>query len=212
MPGMTLSLDHLVVTAGTLDEGVGWCESTFGVTPGPGGRHALMGTHNRLLNISGAGFAQAYLEIIAIDPDAPRPFHVRWFGLDARRAESPPMLTHLVLRCADMHTARAALLAAGQDPGTPTAASRDTAHGLLQWLISVREDGAVLADRAPPTLIQWPGPHPSTHMPDSGLILQALSLPRDAVVLPVEGTILTPGRVMTAILRGSRGDISLHTP
>jgi hypothetical protein len=30
-------LDHLVVAARTLDEGVAWCEATLGVTPGPGG-------------------------------------------------------------------------------------------------------------------------------------------------------------------------------
>ena len=45
-------LDHLVVIAPTLADGVAWCESTLGVTPGPGGEHPLMGTHNRLIHIS----------------------------------------------------------------------------------------------------------------------------------------------------------------
>ena len=61
-------IDHLVIAARTLDEGVRWCEATLGVAPGPGGTHPLMGTHNRLLSIASDEFAQAYLEIIAIDP------------------------------------------------------------------------------------------------------------------------------------------------
>jgi hypothetical protein len=42
-----------------------------------------MGTHNRLLKL-GEGF---YLELIAIDPQAPPPGRPRWFGLD--RLELP---------------------------------------------------------------------------------------------------------------------------
>ena len=52
--------DHLVIAARSLDEGVGWCEATFGVVPGPGGTHPLMGTHNRLLKIATADFPRAY--------------------------------------------------------------------------------------------------------------------------------------------------------
>ena len=56
--------------AASLAEGVAWCEATLGVTPGPGGEHPLMGTHNRLLRIATADFPHAYLEIIAINPVA----------------------------------------------------------------------------------------------------------------------------------------------
>ena len=51
-----VAVDHLVVAAATLDEGVAWCERTLGVTPAPGGKHALFGTHNRLLAIGSAAF------------------------------------------------------------------------------------------------------------------------------------------------------------
>ena len=44
---MTAQIDHLVIAANTLEEGVAWCERTLGITPGPGGEHPLMGTHNR---------------------------------------------------------------------------------------------------------------------------------------------------------------------
>lgn len=43
-----------------------------------GTRHPFMGTHNRRLRLG----AEIYLEIIACDPEAPRPSRSRWFGLD----------------------------------------------------------------------------------------------------------------------------------
>jgi hypothetical protein len=80
---MACEIDHLVIAAHDLAHGVHWCEQTLGVTPGPGGRHPLMSTHNRLLKLdAGPGHPRAYLEIIAIDPEAPPPGRARWFGLD----------------------------------------------------------------------------------------------------------------------------------
>jgi len=85
-------LDHLVVAAATLAEGVQWCEALLGVTPGPGGQHPLMGTHNRLFDISSEAFPQAFFEIIAIDPAAPPPGRARWFGLDTLDLRGGPRL------------------------------------------------------------------------------------------------------------------------
>jgi Glyoxalase-like domain len=62
------SVDHLVVLAASLAEGEQWCRRVLGVTPAPGGEHPLMGTHNLLLNVSGAGFARTYMEIISVKP------------------------------------------------------------------------------------------------------------------------------------------------
>ena len=209
---MRLELDHLVVTAHTLAEGVRWCEATLGVTPGPGGKHPLMGTHNRLVGIASPGFTQAYLEIIAIDPETPAPAHRRWFDLDALTRDTTPQLRHAVLRCDDIHATCATMRAAGQDPGVPTAASRETAQGLLQWLISIRADGGVMSDGAPPTVIQWTGVHPTANMAELGLSLHTLHLAPGAVALPVAGATISPGPALGATLRGPRGDISLQTP
>ena len=177
-------IDHLVVAARTLDEGVAWCEATLGVTPGPGGAHPLFGTHNRLLKLDGSGPPAAYLEIIAIDPKATptRAAHQRrWFDLDdpamhARLAQHGPQLVHWVASVPDIGAAVAALQAIGIPRGPVVSASRQTPEGLLQWHISVRDDGQRLFNGALPTLIQWVGTHPTRHMPDSGVSLRQLRL------------------------------------
>ena len=82
---MKTDIDHLVVVAANLDAGVQWCETTLGITPAPGGEHELYGTHNRLFKIATPTFPLAYLEIIAINPEAVRPAKkrpTRWFDMD----------------------------------------------------------------------------------------------------------------------------------
>jgi hypothetical protein len=174
--------DHLVVAATTLDAGVAWCEATFGVAPAPGGRHAFMGTHNRLLAIGSPRHPRTYLEIIAVDPEAPPPGRARWFGLDdpaVRHAIAEgPRLVHWVARTQPgiaLEAACEALRAAGQDPGTPIAAERDTPRGLLRWRITVGEDPS---RPAVPLLITWSesSAHPALSLPASGVSLERLVL------------------------------------
>lgn len=178
---MSAALDHLVVVAATLDEGVAWCERTLGITPGPGGQHALMGTHNRLFSIANADFPLAYFEIIAIDPAAPAPGRRRWFdmddaGLQERVHREGPQLVHWVARVDDASAAVAALRARDIDCGEVLAASRSTPQGLLQWQITVRPDGQRLFDGLLPTLIQWGDVHPATGMPASAVTLVSVAL------------------------------------
>ncbi|MCW5636298.1 MAG: VOC family protein [Rubrivivax sp.] len=179
--GAPVEVDHLVVAAATLDQGVAWCESTLGAVPGPGGRHALFGTHNRLLRIDSEAFPAAYLEIIAIDPDAPRPARPRWFGLDdsalkASLAAAGPRLLHVVVRAAQLDARLAALASAGVDAGIAIAASREKPQGQLRWRIAVRPDGALLHGGALPTLIEWAGVHPTRAMPPTPVRLAGLVL------------------------------------
>lgn len=185
---MKLALDHLVVAAASLDDGVRWCEATFGVIPGPGGRHALMGTHNRLFTIAGPDFPDAYFEIIAIDPDAPPAGRARWFGLDALDLSAGARLIHWVARCDALDAALAEWRALGVDAGRAVAASRDTPAGPLRWRIAVRDDGRLLAGGAWPTLIGWDGAaHPARAMAASGVALRSLRLrrlPRGALQAP----------------------------
>ena len=189
---MATSLDHLVILAATLPEGVAWCEATFGVALAPGGEHPLMGTHNRLLNISSPAHPRAYLEVIAINPGA-TPARAagarRWFDMDnealqAQLHQSGPQLAHWVAQVPDITRAVAALAAQAIDRGRVLAASRPTPHGLLSWQISVRDDGQRLFGGCLPTLIEWGAVHPAAGMPPSGLALQSLALkhPRAAAL------------------------------
>ena len=178
------SVDHLVVLAPSLAEGVAWCEATLGVVPGPGGEHPLMGTHNRLIPVNTAAFPRAYLEIIAINREAVPQRAAgakRWFDLDdetlqARLRTQGPQLAHWVAEVPDLPQALATLSAQGIDRGQVVAASRPTPQGLLRWQISVRDDGQRLFDGCLPTLIKWGAAHPCDHLPSSGVQLQALQL------------------------------------
>ncbi len=208
-----MELDHLVITAATLEDGVRWCEATLGVTPGPGGKHPLMGTHNRLLRLG--GFPAAFLEIIAIDPEAPPPVHTRWFGLDGRPRDAEPALVHWVARCDHLRQRCETLARLGFDPGAPTAASRDTPQGLLSWTISVRPDGQPQAAGALPTLIEWRSRHPAEQMPLSGLTLDAVEvggLPASVADHLAAPSVAFAGAAgLRATLRSPRGLITLET-
>ena len=162
-----MEVDHIVVAARTLDEGARWVEERLGVAPVPGGKHVLMGTHNRLLKLG----PRVYLEVIAIDPDAPAPGRARWFALDspemAERREQGPALIHWVERSSDIE----ADLARVPDDIEVLSASR----GPYRWRIGVPADGHLPCAGRVPTLIQWEGDaHPADALPESGCRLIAL--------------------------------------
>ena len=219
---MHTELDHLVVLAASLAEGAAWCEATLGVAPGPGGRHPLMGTHNRLLRIDSPAFPRAYLEILAIDPEASPPARARWFGLDDPRLISSvgqgPRLWHAVLRTDHLEALRQALVDTGLDPGVPIAASRQTPEGLLSWRILVRDDGRLEAGGALPTLIQWNGPHPTAAMAASPVQLVGAELgglpPSARAVLRPQGlrwAAAADAPVLAVTLQTPRGLVQLRT-
>lgn len=177
---MTLALDHLVLAARTLDEGVAWCEATLGLRPEAGGQHVFMGTHNRVFGIASSTFPRSYFEIIAIDPSLPAPQRARWFGLDdpalQRALVDGPRLVSWGACCADITATHATMRAAGVDLGGVEAAERATPHGLLRWKISLRADGRRLLRGVAPALLEWGDVHPTDAMPSSGIELQAMRL------------------------------------
>jgi len=221
-------VDHLVVMATSLAEGAAWCEATLGVTPGPGGEHPLMGTHNRLINIASPAFPTAYLEIIAINSVATHAYPERakrWFDMDnpailERVAQLGPQLIHWVASVPLITAAVQALAAQGIDRGPALVASRMTPHGLLQWQITVRDDGQRLFDGCLPTLIQWGSAHPTNSMPHNGVTLQSLQLSHPEAPalqaacrsigltsIPVQPA---PARI-TATLQTPKGLVEIHS-
>jgi hypothetical protein len=166
-----MELDHIAVTAETLDEGGAIVEEVLGVALEPGGKHAEMGTHNLLL-----GLGDVYLEVIAGDPDAPAPGRPRWFDMD--RFKGPPRLTNWITRCGDLD----AEVARGPD-GVGEAVA--FARGDLRWRMAVPADGRLPFDGGFPALIQWEGSgHPIARLEDRGCRLVRLT-----VVHPAAGAL-----------------------
>lgn len=176
---MPLAIDHLVVAAATLEEGARWVEERLGVAPVPGGKHALMGTHNRLLNL-GAG---RYLEVIAVDPQALAPARPRWFSLDEpamrERLAQGPALVHWVARTDDIERSVAeAPIAVGE--------ILDLERGEYRWRIAVPHDGRLLHEGVFPTFIQWTGErHPAAALPECGCQLERIVLPELQLLLAI---------------------------
>ena len=177
--------DHLVVAARTLDEGSAWVEAKLGVPMAEGGKHALMGTHNRLLSL-GPG---AFLEVIAIDPEAPAPARPRWFDLDAPAVREllsrGPALIHWVERTDDLEAA----LADYSEPVEILSLSR----GPYRWRMGVPRDGRLPGQGRQPTLIQWQGGlHPAQALPPSGCTLERFDRAQELVA-----TFSTPSGMRT---------------
>ena len=188
---MKTQIDHLVVMAASLEQGVQWCEDTLGITPAPGGEHEKYGTHNRIFKIASPEFPLAYFEIIAINPAAviPKRSQVpRWFDMDnatlQKAVAQGPRLIHFVSSTEDVKAARHVLRTQGIERGQVVHASRKSSKGMLNWQITVREDGERLFNGCLPTLIQWGKPdatdplrlHPRNSLPRSGVTLQSLTV------------------------------------
>lgn len=173
LPPYACQLDHLVVAAASCEQGVAWMHQRSGVHMPFGGEHPLMGTHNHLTALS----ANQFLEIIAINPEAPAPACKRWFSLDDVLQQShlqiSPRLTTWVVATHDLDSALLAVRAVGIDPGIPVTSTR----GNLQWRLALRPDGSLAFDGAFPILIEWPtGVNPVDQMQDQGVRLDRLDI------------------------------------
>ena len=232
---MKTTLDHLVVAAHTLAQGVQWCEATLGITPAPGGEHPQFGTHNRLFKIATPAYPLAYFEIIAINPSAKGPTNPnakRWFDLDSpalcAAVAQQPRLVHWVANTGDQLAARIALTALGIDLGPALSASRHSRKGVLHWQITVREDGQRLFEGTLPSLIQWGKAgdaepfrlHPRNSLPRSGVSLQTLHISHPSApklqaaldAMGLEGVVLAEGASdLVATLQTPKGLVTLQS-
>jgi len=172
-------LDHVVIAARSLAEGVARVEELLGVTMLAGGQHVNMGTHNALLGLG----PDCYLEVIAIDPELPGPARPRWFALDEpqtrARLDEGPVLLHWVARIGSFALD---VLEMEDIFGPVTPMSR----GDLNWEITIPEDGSLPGDGCLPSLINWPGgAGPASRLPDSGWRLRRLELSHPSPQGPV---------------------------
>lgn len=156
-------IDHLVVRAESLAEGVEHVEAALGVKMAGGGEHKGHGTHNRLMSLGG----DRYLEVIAPNPAEPAPKHARMFDMD--RFSGTPSLSAWVLRVKNISQAMAI---APEGMGEILALSR----GEFRWLFSFPPGGRLPYDGAFPALIEWQSEHPAPLLPATGCHLQALKI------------------------------------
>lgn len=159
---MTAQLDHLVVGCKDLASAELWMEDMLGVPALGGAKHEVFGTHNKLWNLG-----SAYLELIAVDPDAADPGRARWFGLDdpqvQARLESGPRLLTWMVRVDDLAATMAASL-------VPLGELVEMSRGDMAWKVAVPSDGALQHGGQVPGFIEWKGNvHPATKQMDQGL-------------------------------------------
>jgi len=210
---MRAEIDHLVVACADLVQGADWLSDQLGVELARGGKHARMGTHNRLLKLG----ARRYLELIAIDPDAPPPTRTRWFDLDRaavqQRARKQPFLLTWVAVTTDLVEAVIQVPELGE--------VIDLSRNQFAWRITVPDDGRLNFSGVLPTLIQWDGEaHPGDALEDQGceLIELRLSHPAATSIVPMfralrlAGPIdLRPGPIgLAARLRTPGGEVELR--
>lgn len=151
------AVDHLVFCAPSLREGIAQVQRLTGVTAAAGGHHPGVGTHNALLSLGG----DAYLEIIAADPEQPPPSRRRPFGLDDGAGSSHYPLSAFAVhpssrvRGASIEGLATAMKLACADPGPILPCSRARTDGtLLQW----RFTSAWAARGHQPFVIAWADP------------------------------------------------------
>jgi hypothetical protein len=142
-------------------------------------------------------------------------------ALQAHLSCHGPALIHFVTSVPDISAAVTALAAQGIDRGAVVQASRPTPNGLLQWQISVRDDGQRLFDGCLPTLIEWGDTHPTDAMPASGVTLQSLHVRHpQATALNAAYNALHLSAVtaetgtphLSAQLQTPKGVVTLHSP
>jgi len=161
-------LDHLVVAAYSLDQGCAHVQDCLGVPMAGGGKHAAMGTHNRVLKL-GPG---QYLEVIAIDPEGSQPEFPRWFNLDdpgiQARLKIRPRLITWVVRTDNVD-------ALAETTYGQRVCVRPMQRDALRWRFAFTDDGSMPGDGLIPHLIQWGGRiHPTDKMKDAGCRLWRL--------------------------------------
>jgi hypothetical protein len=159
-----IKLDHLVIAALTLEEGIHYVKASLGAELYGGGKHLKQGTHNKLMRLGD----DVYLEVIAPDPASD--ITPQWFSLaDKTMLESLKKSPRLITYVAQTNELTPLLQKTGY-PLEAKPAGRDT----LMWQFGFSRDGNLLADGLLPNLIQWDNNHPAPTMKDSGCHLVRL--------------------------------------
>jgi hypothetical protein len=165
-----VNLDHLVIAASSLEQGVEYVRKVLGVDIPFGGVHTAMGTHNHLMQLGNS----AFLEVIAINNEIAAPTQPRWYGLDdpfvhRQIAVEPCLLTWVV----NTGNLQALIAQASFSLGQSVRVSRAE----LSWNFGLPSDGRLLGSGMLAHAIEWHSQsHPANNMADLGCHLQKLEI------------------------------------
>ncbi len=167
---MQTRIDHLVIGAGSLTQGVDYVRDYLGVNIPYGGVHKKMGTHNHLMQLGD----NVFFEIIAINHEAEAPNRPRWYGLDdpfvKQQIEMQPTLLTWVVNTSNINEL---IRQAEFSVGNAELISR----GDLSWYFGLPDDGRLLAGGMLPYVIEWQTEiHPSVNMVNLGCNIQSLEI------------------------------------
>jgi len=163
-------IDHLVIGANDLEQGVTFLKDKLNVILPQASKHVDMSTHNCVAPTGNDSF----IEILSIDPDAPEPNRARWFDMDKPavkdKFKQSPCAYHWVVGTNDLD----AVIANSPIPlGEVVKFTRDE----RSWRLTIPVDGSLQEQGLIPTFIEWsPGAHPSTGMNDLGITLEEVVL------------------------------------
>lgn len=161
--------DHIAIGCQTLEQGNAYVKARMGITVPIGGMHPLMGTHNHVM----ATGEDTFFEIIATNPNAIKPIHPRWFGLD--NINFPNARPHSwILNSDDFEADIATAKSIGIDLGVPQTLTR----GNMAWRFAVRSDGEIPLDGSAPMIMEWPKQptHPAANMGDLGVRIKDVTV------------------------------------
>lgn len=164
------SIDHIVIGANSLKDGVDYLKELLNVDIPFGGEHVKMGTHNHLMRLGD----EIFLEVIAVNKNTEPPKRPRWYGLDDPYIRhsiqiQPTLLTWVVNTNNIVELVQHATFSLGK----PELISR----GNLSWNFALPEDGRLLAGGLLPYAIEWhTNQHPSQGMADPGCNLKCLKI------------------------------------
>lgn len=197
---MQNKIDHFAIGCSTLEQGMAYMASRLGVTVPKGGKHALMGTHNCVMQSGNDSF----FELISIDPDAPSPGRPRWFSLDdevtQERLKKRPRTLTWVVNTTDLDQVIAT---------SPVQLGEvvEFVRGDRTWRLTVPEDGSMPGDGLLPAFIEWsPGPHPSVGQQDLEVRLNAVKITHPD---PYEVTTILKALNVDHLVNVAGGDASL---
>jgi hypothetical protein len=167
---MINKIDHFAVGANDLTQGMKFVQETLGISMSLGGKHDTMSTHNCVMQAGN----ETFLELIAIDPDAPTPDRTRWFTLDDKRTQEKisarPRALCWVVNTDDLD---AVVAASPVDLGEIVHFQR----GDRTWRLTVPSDGHLPGNALLPAFIEWsPGPHPSKAQQELGATLKKIQI------------------------------------